>query len=53
MEDAVVNFTCDEIGKILSSSSITRHALHDAIESKNRSLKRETISECDSVLNLS
>lgn len=49
----IVDLTCDEIGKMLSSSSMTKHALHDVSDNRNRSLNRETISECDSVLYLS
>lgn len=36
----VIDCICEEIGKIFNSSSITTHALHDARESKKRSLKR-------------
>lgn len=33
-------FICEEIGRMLSSSSMTTQALHEATESKKRSLKR-------------
>ena len=41
--------TREERGKILSSSSMTMHVLHDARDNRNLSLKRETISACASV----
>ena len=48
-----MNFMWDDIGKMLSSSSITTHALHDAIDSKNLSLNLAAAWVWDSVRNLS
>mmetsp|Transcript_1571 Transcript_1571/g.2564 ORF Transcript_1571/g.2564 Transcript_1571/m.2564 type:complete len:212 (-) Transcript_1571:52-687(-) len=42
---------CEEIGRTLSSSSSTRHALQLASERMKRSLKRGCTSVCDSVRN--
>jgi len=41
-----------EIGRMLSSSSMTTQALHDARDSMNLSLNRPTTSTCASVRNL-
>ena len=49
----VIDFIWEEIGKILNSSSMTTHALHDATDNKNLSLKRPVASEWDSVRYLS
>lgn len=48
-----MNFMWDDIGKMLSSSSITTHALHEAMDSKNLSLNRAAAWVWDSVRNLS
>lgn len=49
----LIDLMCDDIGKILSSSSITTHALHVARDSKNRSLNLAVAWVWDSVRNLS
>jgi hypothetical protein len=48
-----MNFMWDDIGKMLSSSSMTMHALHDAMDSKNLSLNLVAAVVWDSVRNLS
>jgi len=49
----VIDLMWDEIGNTFSSSSMTTHALQEARDNKNRSLKRPVASEWDSVRNLS
>lgn len=44
-ETGVIDFTCEEMGRMFSSSSITTHVLHDASESKKRSVNRPVASE--------